>query len=122
MSDSSKERGEQYSVIPGRVLEVVTITEEDLEKAARIPPGDCPRRYCWWWMSLSFEWNLTPREGCTFLKAKHPPRAKYTDTPCCRADSSSAIDHFECREPQIEADGVDPTGWLSYRAEKNKGL
>lgn len=107
---------------PLRVLSGVDPSKEDLERAAALSPGDCPRRYCWWWISLAFEWHLPPAEGCTFLKAKKHPDWKYADIPCCRSDPSSPLDHFEPREPQIEADNMDASGWLSYRDEKNQGF
>lgn len=105
-----------------RVLAGVDPSPEDLERGAAIPPCECPRRYCWWWISLSFEWHLTSTEGCTFLKAKKHPDWRYADIPCCRSASSSFLDHFEPREPQIEADGIDGSGWLKCRDEKNEGL
>src|SRR5262245_24412266 len=77
------------------------VTETDLALAAQIPASGCPRRYCWWWVSALFEWNLSPSEGCTLLQAKKPPRFKYGNIPCCRSELSSPIDHFEPREPFI---------------------
>jgi hypothetical protein len=112
--------GEQRTLV--RVLEVIDVSRDDLERAAAIPPHGCPRRYCWWWTNLSFEWELTPAEGCTLLKSEKRPSWKYSDMPCCRSDPASHVDHFEPREPHIEADGIDPSGWLSYRSEKNKDL
>jgi len=97
------------------------LTEIDLTHAAKIPASGCPRRYCWWWISALFEWNLSPNEGCTLLQAKKPPGYKYGDVPCCRSEPSSSFDHFEPREPFIEADGIDASRWLQYRAEKDAG-
>jgi hypothetical protein len=65
-------------------------TQEDLKRVSELPRDQCPRRYCWWWRSLAFEWDLSPEEGCTFLKSKKPPGYKHPDVPCKRAVLSSA--------------------------------
>lgn len=103
----------------GRFFQELCVTESDLEKARGIPANGCPRRYCWWWISLSFEWDLTASEGCTLLKSPKPASFRYGDIPCCRSDSSSSVDHFEAREPHLEKDGIDPSRWIAFRAEKN---
>jgi len=120
MSEVSNDpNGGGDTVGPGRLLEVIEITPDDLSRAASIPADACPRRYCWWWVSLSFDWQLTASEGCTFLKVKKLPGWQYADLPCCRSDAASPIDHFEPRDPQIEVDGVDASQWLKYRAEQD---
>src|SRR5437868_653546 len=86
---------------PLRVLPSVDPTPGDLERVAALSRGDCPRRYCWWWISLGFEWQLSAAEGCTFLTARKHPDWRYADIPCCRSDPSAPIDHFEPRGPQI---------------------
>jgi hypothetical protein len=122
MSNSTFEEGQNNeSTSGGRFLVEVVSTEPDIEKAKTIPPGGCPRRYCWWWVSLSFEWQLTPPEGCTLLSAKKPANFRYADVACCRSDPSSPIDHFEPREPHLERDNMDPALWLRFREEKNAG-
>src|SRR5262249_20861180 len=105
-----------------RIIQEVASTESDIRKANVIPAGGCPRRYCWWWTSLSFEWNLTPQEGCTFLECPKPPGFRFSDIPCCRSEPSSRIDHFEPREPHIRRDGIDPSRWLQTREEKNRDI
>src|SRR3954451_12318573 len=95
MADSSSK--DNVSRSPLRLLEEIAPTKEDLARTAALPPSECPRRYCWWWASLAFEWELTPKEGCTFLTARKHPDWKYTDIPCCRSDPSSPLDHFEPR-------------------------
>lgn len=97
------------------------LTQADLVRASEIPAQGCPRRYCWWWISALFEWQLLPSEGCTFLKGKKPQGYKYPNTQCCRSVPSSDFDQFEPREPFIEADKIDPSRWLRYRDEKNAG-
>jgi hypothetical protein len=104
----------------GRILEIVSVTNEDMARALMIPSEGCPRRYCWWWRSLSFEWEITPSEGCTWLHAEKPAHWRFTDTPCCRADPSSLIDHFEPRGPHIESDGIDASAWMSAREDNHK--
>ena len=95
------------------------ISDMDLPRAAELPPDACPRRYCWWWRSSMFEWNLTVSEGCTFLKSEKPPGTTYGNVPCCRSDPSSNIDHFEPNEPYFESDQMDASRWLQFRTEKN---
>jgi len=99
----------------GRIHEIVEISEDDLNRASLIPPDGCPRRYCWWWRSLSFEWDLPPIEGCTWLQCDKPEHWHFTDVPCSRADPSSNIDHFEPREPHIERDNIDASRWMEAR-------
>jgi hypothetical protein len=47
-----------------RALNQYSPTEEDMRRVAALAGTDCPRRYCWWWHSLAFDWKLTPTEGC----------------------------------------------------------
>jgi hypothetical protein len=122
MTDQHGPRPEDDPVFARRFFVEVPSTEEDLVRASAIPADGCPRRYCWWWISLGFEWNLTPSEGCTFLKTKFPSCVRFTDVPCCRSDPSSPIDHFETREPHLDRDEVDPSRWLEFREKKNAGL
>ncbi len=96
----------------GRYFEVVEVSDEDLKRASMIPNDACPRRYCWWWRTLSFDWGLTPAEGCTWPEAEKRPHWHYIDIPCKRSDPASEIDHFEPREPHIEADSIDASGWM----------
>lgn len=83
-----------------------------------MPDDACPRRYCWWWVSLGFEWAIAPHQGCTFLNAAKPPEFRFSDIPCCRSEPSFRIDHFEPREPHLQNDGVDPSRWLRVRDAK----
>jgi hypothetical protein len=88
---------------------------EDIARASRLSPVECPRRYCWWWRSLSFEWDIPVSQGCTFMferdrgkvSADHPGR----DFPCCRCDKSSSVDHFEPRDPHLAEDGFNAKRW-----------
>ena len=90
-------------------------TDKDIALARALPEGACPRRYCWWWRSLSFEWTISPRVGCTFLGADKGVDWPNGGVPCRRAYPTSSLDHFEPREPHLIEDGVVPA-WY-YRME-----
>jgi hypothetical protein len=102
MSDSK-----ENSAAGPRVFTVVTPSAEDLERARSMPLSACPRRYCWWWHSLAFDWSLAPSEGCQFSEFASAIGWKSSEIPCCRADESSTADHFEPREPHLAQDGFD---------------
>jgi hypothetical protein len=97
----------------GRLFAAIKPSPENLVRAASIPSDQCPRRYCWWWRSLSFDWDLTPLEGCTFLASPKPRGTTNADVPCRRCDSSSALDQYEPREPHILDDGFAVPRWHS---------
>jgi hypothetical protein len=97
----------------GRLFLSVTPSPDDLVRAANIPVDQCPRRYCWWWRSLSFDWDVTPMEGCTFLTSPKPRNMTNADVPCRRYDSSSMVDQYEPREPHLLEDGFAGPRWHS---------
>ena len=99
----------------GRYFLSVVPSAEDFTRAASLGAEECPRRYCWRWISLSFEWGLTPAEGCTWPQAPKREHWHHKETPCRRCDASSQIDHFEPRGPHIEADGIDASAWMKAR-------
>ncbi len=103
----------------GKVFTPYTPARAEIERAQALPAGACPRRYCWWWRSLEFEWHIEPAVGCTFLASPKPPGWPMPERPCRRADSSSSADHFEPREPHMIEDGVLPRWFL--RLETNGG-
>ncbi|SRR5579871_1544419 len=103
-----------------RILSPYSPTAEEIAQAKRIPSAVCPRRYCWWWVNTRFEWQLAPAYGCVFLRVRKSPNWKHADTPCCRCDASSRVDHFEPRMPEIEEDGVDVTHWLHKEEESDE--
>jgi hypothetical protein len=105
----------------GRLFNAITPSPEDLARAASIPAQECPRRYCWWWRSLSFDWELTPSEGCTFSTSPKPPGMTNADVSCRRCDSSSAVDHYEPREPHILKDGFAVPRWHSPEYRRPNG-
>lgn len=98
------------------------ITEEDLLKVKEMDGSECPRRYCWWWHSLGFEWELTAEEGCTWAETAQSENWPHKDERCIRCDKSSTVDLFESRGPHIAADGVDPSKWFDYQKEQNHNL
>jgi hypothetical protein len=105
----------------GRLFVVCPPSFEDLVRAASIPSDQCPRRYCWWWRSLSFEWDVTPLLGCTFLTSPRPPGMANADTTCCRCDPSSTVDHYEPREPHLLEDGFAVPRWYSSDHRRPSG-
>jgi hypothetical protein len=115
----SEPQQQHESVGEGRLFEVVDVTEDDLHKAGNLPADACPRRYCWWWASLSFDWNAAVKEGCTVVESTEVP-PKYRHVPCCRSDRSSDVDHFEPRLPHILDDGIDASRWLKFRFERDR--
>jgi hypothetical protein len=93
----------------------ITPTPAELEEAhERLTRESCPRRYCWYWHTLAFDWNLSPEEGCEVAE-RHIHRLilqQQGEEPvtawqkCCRASGNSQhADYYEPREPHLEADG-----------------
>ena len=90
----------------GQAFDFVTPSPEDLDRAAKLERlTDCPRRYCWWWQSLAFDWDTLVAEGCTYPDRTNHLHRLDTDKPCSRWDASSGADHYEPREPHLEGDG-----------------
>ena len=103
------------------VFSVYKATAQDLARVKGLSPDACPRRYCWWWHSLAFDWHVEPAEGCTFLTSEKPPGIAGSDSPCKRsAPESSAFDHYEPREPCLADDGVDGGLWLRWSTEQGR--
>jgi hypothetical protein len=86
-------------------------SSEDLVVAQQLSADACPRRYCWWWKSLSFEWDVSVPIGCTFLQAEKPKAWKNCDVPCFRSGAESDVDHFEPRDAQLIEDHIDGSKW-----------
>ena len=91
----------------GRYFRSVTPSPDDLDRARRLPLSACPRRYCWWWRTLSFDWGLSVAAGCDYLARPKPSHWKDIEVPCCRMQAGSGSDHYEPREPHLEADGFE---------------
>lgn len=87
-------------------------TSVDIERAKLLPASACPRRYCWWWRSLQFEWDIAPIAGCTFSDSGKPADWSEGDEPCVRSHPTSKSDHFEPREPHMIEDGLLPAWFL----------
>lgn len=91
-----------------RAFSVVTSSPEDIVRARSLSVlTDCPRRYCWWWQSLSFDWDTPVAVGCTFLQCQKPPEWPDPKIPCCRCVPGSGVDQYEAREPHLREDGFD---------------
>lgn len=82
---------------------------EDIERANNLPIMSCPRKYCWWWHSLKFDWHLTDAEGCTFPESETAASLKDQDIRCMRCDLQSIDDHYESRDPA--EDGFHEDHW-----------
>ena len=104
-----------------RLFAVYSPTAEDLDRARSLPASACPRRYCWWWHSLSFTWDTEPVQGCTFATAEKPRGQRYPDEPCCRAVPSSRVDHYEPRDRQNLGEGGPCGAKLLLRRRLGRG-
>lgn len=100
-----------------RVFSPHPVSAEDRVRVDSLGRADCPRRYCWWWHSLTFDWDVPVSEGCTFLAAKKHPDWRNAHTPCCRADEESRVDHFEPRDSTLAEDAVSANRFLPRDAE-----
>lgn len=96
---------------------------ENVALALKLHPSSCPRRYCWWWDTLSFDWSISVADGCTFIterdkgeKGAVDMKWRNRDSPCCRCDPTSKADHYERREPHLMEDGID----IHHFDNKNK--
>ena len=48
-----------------RVHLSVTPSPAELQQAReRLTRESCPRRYCWYWHTRAFDWDLSPEQGC----------------------------------------------------------
>ena len=90
-----------------RIFRPYSATADDLEKFGQLATKACPRRYCFWWQSLAFDWEHAASQGCRFSELEKPPGWLNTEIACCRADPNSKIDHFERRESSLLDDGGD---------------
>jgi hypothetical protein len=99
----------------GRIHLSVVPSPAELEQAReRLSRESCPRRYCWYWRTLSYDWELSPAEGCevaerhiTRLLLGHEQREPVPAwQACCRASGNPQHpDFYERREPPLKADG-----------------
>ncbi len=77
---------------------------DDFVRARAMRVTRCPRRYCWWWHSQTFDWKMPVAEGCTYLESEYAV-CQAGFSPCSRCEASSAEDHYEEREHLLEHDG-----------------
>lgn len=98
-----------------RVHLSVVPSPAEVEKARELLSREsCPRQYCWYWHTLSFDWEMSPSEGCEVAE-RHIARlllerAQSEPVPawqvCCRAtENSQHPDFYEPVEPHLTADG-----------------
>jgi hypothetical protein len=90
---------------------------EDIARALAISLNQCPRRYCWWWRSLAFKWDIDVYQGCTFVsdrdRGKVDPKWPMQAWPCRRADPASPADHYEPRDSALIEDGIETQRWVA---------
>ena len=79
-------------------------TADDLRRAQALAATECPRRYCWFWHSLTFDWGMPVSEGCAWLEEEFAIEVN-DFSPCSRCEPSAPRDHYEPREPQLLEDG-----------------
>jgi hypothetical protein len=96
-----------------RLFEAVTPTADDLARAQALLTTACPRRYCWWWQSLAFDWGNPVAVGCRLRESTKPPGYRFPGIPCCRLDPTSGVDQYEPREPHLEEDGFHRDHFLA---------
>jgi hypothetical protein len=95
-------------------LSVVPSPAELDEARSQLTRGSCPRRYCWYWHTLAFDWSLSPGEGCEVAERhivrsllehdKGQPLLSWQQ--CSRASNNPQHpDYYEPREPHLDDDG-----------------
>jgi hypothetical protein len=112
-----------------RLFEAYDPPPAELEKARQKLTRDaCPRRYCWFWHSLQFDWGLNSAEGCQVAE-QHPQQLIMerdgAEVPpwrqCCRATGNAQQpDYFEPRERYLEADGWTPDYFVAAGKENRR--
>ncbi len=90
-------------------------SDKDISLAQALPWYECPRRYCWYWQTLSFDWDTPVSQGCRYLRAEHSTNALSPNSACVRSDPSSCIDQYEPREPHLLEDGLDEFAFVDPR-------
>jgi hypothetical protein len=95
-------------------LSVVPSAAELEQARERLARESCPRRYCWYWHTGAFDWEVSPAEGCEVAerhihrlvleRRQGQPLAAWQQS--CRASHNPQHpDYYEPREPYLEADG-----------------
>src|SRR5262249_19839301 len=98
-----------------RLYLAVVPTPAQLEEARqRLTREKCPRRYCWYWHTLAFDWEVSPEQGCEVAERhihrlvleRRQGRPVAPWQHCCRASGNPHHpDYYEPREPHLAADG-----------------
>lgn len=78
----------------------MSASEDDIKRARKLQRCECPRRYCWWWSTATFDWDVATKDGCD-ITFDHPDLTK-----CSRAVPEATTDLFEAMEENLEADGM----------------
>src|SRR5262249_53333694 len=98
-----------------RIHLTVTPSPAELAQARhRLARTSCPRRYCWYWHTLAFDWDMSPAEGCEVAerhihrlvleRRQGEPLLAWQE--CCRASGNAQHpDLYEPREPHLRDDG-----------------
>ena len=83
-------------------------TENELKKAKKFKKTDCPRRYCWFWHSLRFDFELPIDKGCN-LANEFPFNVLCKEPIFCRRRTGNISDKdlYERREPYLMKDGFE---------------
>jgi hypothetical protein len=109
----------------------VTPSPAELERARDLLTREsCPRRYCWYWHTLAFDWDVSPEQGCEVAerhihrlllerRSKEPLPAWQQ---CCRASGNTQHqDYYEPREPHLKADGWPKDFfWIGGKAARRR--
>jgi len=85
-------------------LQLYQSSKEDRLRAAEIPPHHCPRRYCEWWRTDAFDWEVPIADGCRSSEAAKLPGYQDAEIPCRRVAPDTGVDHYEPRDPSLTAD------------------
>ena len=97
-----------------------TPSTDDIARASKLAPTACPRRYCWWWQSLAFEWETECSAGCQ-VAARWPwpwPEELPQPIRCRRATLNDADrDLYESRGPHLIEDGFEENHFSQDRVE-----
>ncbi len=101
-----------------RAFRHVVPSSEETSRARSLPADACPRRYCWWWRTLSFTWQVSVTDGCTFPRDKKPDWWPQPDRPCCRSVPDSPAGHYESRGPMLDEVGTDGSRWLDCKKRR----
>lgn len=96
------------------------------EARSKLRRSDCPRRYCWYWHSSSYDFDMDIYDGCEVSErfgSDYPNKRDLDLDPpktreCCRASGNNQHpDYYDPREPHLMEDGF-PTDYFSVVGKK----